>query len=127
MEYLLFVIKWDFLLLLWLVYNNLNHYLELNICQSLGFLLSVCHISLFNLIDSSRYLIKLLLQLGYPGKSRIATTEKPAIVDCKIVETSCILENLELSISLFRVFNTRYSGIPCNSGKILTDGGVHYY
>ena len=24
MEYLLFVIKWDFLLLLWLVYNNLN-------------------------------------------------------------------------------------------------------
>ena len=27
----------------------------------------------------------------------------------------------------FRVFNLQNNGIPRNSGKILTDGGVHYY
>ena len=50
-----------------------------------------------------------------------------AIVDCKIVENPFMLENLEWSISLLRVFNLQNSGIPRNSEKILTGGGVYYY
>jgi len=42
------------------------------------------------------------------------------------VEKPSIVENLEWSILLFRLFNLQNSGIPRNSGKILTDGGVHY-
>ena len=43
------------------------------------------------------------------------------------MENPSIVENLEWSIWLLRVFNLQNSGIPGNSGKILTDGGVHYY
>ena len=35
-----------------------------------------------------------------------------------------MIENLEQSISLFRVVNHQNRGILCNSGKIPTDGGV---
>ena len=48
-------------------------------------------------------------------------------MDCKIAENPSIVESLEWSISLIRILNLLYSGILCNSGKNLTDGGVHYY
>jgi len=43
------------------------------------------------------------------------------------VENPSIVESLEWSISLLRILNPLYSGILCNSGKNLTDEGVHYY
>ena len=43
------------------------------------------------------------------------------------MENPSIVENLEWSVLLFKIFNLQNSGIPCNSGKIPTDGGVHYY
>ena len=48
-------------------------------------------------------------------------------MDCKILENPSIVESLELSIFLLRVFDLQNSGIPRNSGKILIDERIHYY
>ena len=84
-------------------------------------------------MDSNWWALPLMIWIKQIFHFLISTIfEKNTLKPCNSVLQNSgnplYLDNLESSISFSRVFNLQNNnGIPHNSEKILTDGGVHYY